>query len=253
MTTKVNYIVASYIGPNRTYPHYQALFDNNPLYFFKKHINFLNTLPHNIRNKITATFVFNDDVSDEIKQTLRYYLPLCYKLVFRKNSGFSYGIWNDVITKTLNDYDYFFLIEDDYIPSRVDFIDHFIKMTDNDVAFVCSLVEDASHERFPEHVPVEDGTFPFPSISNGLITAESCRAVYKKHNTIFNINQNNDYWSAYKNQIYFCKYFTDMGFNLADTTNEFQSPYNNANDPNYVIYGDSRLPPILEPIEVPRD
>jgi hypothetical protein len=34
----------------------------------------------------------------------------------------------------------------------------------------------------------------------------------------FKINFNSDYWSAYTNQIYFCKPLTDMGYNIVEMT-----------------------------------
>ena len=64
------------------------------------------------------------------------------------------------------------------------------------------------------------------------------------------INLNSDYWSAYTNQIYFCKPFTDMGYNIVDTLDEYSSPYNNANAKDLVIYGKGK-PPLLSPIGMP--
>jgi len=250
MSIKVNYIVANYIGPLRSYKHYQDLFSKDPLYFFKKHLDFIRTVhdPDNFR----ATFVFNDDIEDTLKTLLQSYIPDRFEIVFRKNSGFSYGIWNDIILKNLNNYDYFFLIEDDYIPTRSDFILPFKQRCVSKNVFVCGLVEKASPERFPGHVPPNEKEFKFPSISNGLLSAKACREVFNKHGTIFKINSNSDYWSAYTNQIYFCKYFTDMGYNIVDTLDEYESPYNNANSKDLVVYGQGKYPPLLTPIEVPR-
>jgi len=244
MNTRVNYIVANYIGPLRSYAHYQGLFDKDPLFFFKKHIDFLSKLNS---DQITATFVFNDDIDPKLKFELLGYNFGKFEIIFRKNSGFSYGIWNDTIIKNLNDYDFFFLIEDDYIPSRLDFLDPFLDRLKDKVAFVCGLIEEASPDRFPDHVPYYEDPFPFPSISNGLISAEACRTIFKKYETIFKINLNNDYNSAYTNQIYFCKYFTDNGYNITDTLDEFSSSYNNATQRELVIYGDKK-PSLLEPI-----
>ena len=250
MNTRVNYIVANYIGPLRTYAHYQDLFNKDPLCFFRKHLDFLQTV-HN-PDQISTTFVFNDDIDPVIKRQLDDYYPYKFEILYRKNSGFSYGIWNDTIIRNLNDYDYFFLIEDDYIPTRGDFITPFLDRCKDKVAFVCGLVEQASPERFPGHVPPNEDTFPFPSISNGLILGKACKKVYEKYGSVFNINYNTDYWSAYTNQIYFCKYFTDMGYNIIDTLDEYQSPYNNANARDVVIYGQGKKPALLTPIEVPR-
>ena len=250
MSTRVNYIVANYIGPLRTYAHYQDLFDKDPLCFFKKHVDFLQTI-HD-PDQVFTTFVFNDDIDPKIKKALDSYYPHKFEILYRPNSGFSYGIWNDTIIRNLYDYDYFFLIEDDYIPTRGDFILPFKQRCVGKNIFVCGLVEQASPERFPGHVPPNEDTFSFPSISNGLISAKACRDVYRKHGTVFKINYNNDYWSAYTNQIYFCKYFTDMGYNIVDTLDEYESPYNNAHAKELVVYGKGKYPALLTPIEVPR-
>lgn len=245
MNLKINYIVANYVGPLRHYIHYQNIFKSDPLYFFKKHLEFINSSPR-LKN-VTASYIFNDDINDMIKNYLATLDNKNYEILLRKNSGFSYGIWNDIIIKNINDYDYFFLIEDDYIPTRIDFLDHFLKRIKNNTAFVCGLVEQASAERYPSHVSKDDGCFPFASISNGLISAAACREVYKKHGTVFKINLNTDYSSAYSNQIYFYKYFTDMGYGITDTLDEFNTPYNNATHRHCKVYG-NKEDVLLEPL-----
>lgn len=245
MNTRVNYIVANYIGPLRTYAHYQDLFNKDPLCFFRKHLDFLQTV-HN-PDQISTTFVFNDDIDPVIKRQLDDYYPYKFEVLYRKNSGFSYGIWNDTIIKHLNIYDYFFLIEDDYIPVDKNFIEPFRERCVGNTAFVCGLVEEASLERFPGHVSESDGRFPFPSISNGLLSAAACREVFNKHGTVFKINYRSDYQSAYTNQIQFCKHFTDMGYGITDILDEYSSPYNNATKRELTLYG-SNDRPLLQPI-----
>lgn len=247
---RVNYIVAGYIGPVRPYPHYQKLFKNNPLYFFEKHFNFIKDFK---TEELFTTFVFNDDIDIEIKNKLTEYTSENYEIIFRKNSGFSYGIWNDIITKNLNEFDYFFLIEDDYIPARRDFLDHFKKRCVDNVAFVCGLIDHASHQKYPLLVSKNESDFPFPSISNGLLSGEASLHVFNIHNTIFKINLNTDYGSAYENQILFCKHFTDLGYKIIDILDEFKSPYNNANAVDLVMYGKNDYDALITPIEVPRD
>lgn len=242
----VNYIVANYIGPLRRYPHYQELFSKDPLFFLKKHIDLVTRVTD---VDITATFVYNDDLDTDLKKEIERYSRDKIEIVFRKNSGFSYGIWNDTVKNNIDKYDYFFLIEDDYIPCSPEFLRPFIKRTSEKVSFVCGLVETASKQRFPLYVPESDGSFKFPSISNGLLTASSCKIVLDKTGNIFNINSNSDYHSAYKNQIYFCKYFTDMGFDITDILDQYSSPYNNATDMVIKFYGNPNNPSLLKPIE----
>lgn len=249
MSIRVNYIVANYIGPLRTYPQYRKLFNIDPLYFCKKHLDFLETI--DTANQVIATFVFNDDIDEVIKAEIIGAVSDKVELIFRKNSGFSYGIWNDTIIQNLNNYDYFFLIEDDYLPTRNDFLNPFLKRLQHNTAFVCGLVELASANRFPGHVTPGEKPFLFPSISNGLISASACKKVYNSTGSVFKINLNKDYWSAYTNQIYFCKPFIDMDYTIVDTMDEYSSYYNNATVKDLVIYGADKQAPLLIPIEIP--
>lgn len=248
----VNYVVGFYIGSNRTYVKYQKMYKDNPLFFVHKHVDFLEK-SSDITN---ATFVFNDDIDDELKQQINsIVIQNCnLTIIFRPNSGFSYGMWNDTIIRTINDnYDYYFLIEDDYIPTAPDFIKGYVGFFDKSICFVCGLVQIASHNNYPKHVAPSEVPFIFPSISNGLISGDACRAVFAKHNTVFNINFNNDYNSAYTNQIYFCKYFIDIGYKIVDVLKHYSSPYMNATEDNIVIYGEKHKPCLTRPIEISYD
>lgn len=239
MSIKVNYIVANYIGPLR----YSKL---DSLFFFKEHLNFLKNIKTDI--KIFPTFVFNEDVDSQIKKELDGYSE--YDILYRKNSGYSYGAWNDVIIKNINNYnyDYFFLIEDDYIPTCDNFLNPFLDRCKGDTIFVCGLVEEASSVRFPSYVQDNQKSFKFPSISNGLIPAGFCRFFYKKNKKLFNISMDTDKDTAYKNQIYFCKYFTDMGYKITDILDEFKSPFFDSK--NIVTYGNENRLALLKPIEI---
>lgn len=246
--TKTNYIIACYIGPNRRYDHYKHQLNRDPLFFITKHVEFLRTVPN--RHSITGTIVVNDDIDTATAERLRELSPE-FTVILRKNSGFSYGIWNDVVNKTLYQYDNFFLIEDDYLPCTVDFLDPFIQRTySTDTAFVCGMVETASHARFPEHVEPHTAPFLFPSISNGLLVGDKARKAFEIYGSVFRVNQHNEYWTAYTNQIFFCKNLTDLGFNIIDTLDEFSSPYNTVYN-GITLFGGAVKPPLLKPIEVP--
>lgn len=130
---KINYIVAFYIGKNRGYDHYKHKFVYDPLFFVREHVKFVETCNSNI----FPTFVFNDDIPDSIKTDI---IDLCpnIEIIFRPNNGFSYGAWNDAIIKNIDLYDYFFIIEDDYIPTSADFCEPFLNKISDIVPYVCS-------------------------------------------------------------------------------------------------------------------
>lgn len=244
MSTRVNYIAAFYIGDNRSSEYYQKAFYIDPLYFFRRHLRLID----NLDNITRFSFVINNDVSDVLKNEI---ISLANNknldIFFRENSGYSYGAWNDVILHNLNDYDYFFLIEDDYIPADKNFVQPFVNKLKNNVCYVCSLAAEISSEN-NYMVSAHEGKFKHPSISNGMISANACRNIFKNYKSLFRIKPGKVKDDGYWNQIYFLKNFTEQGYDILDTTEEYSSPYLNSSDGSIVIFGDPNLPPLLEPI-----
>lgn len=242
--SKINYIVAFYVGPLRKNAYYNST-AADPLGFMDRQIKFLETA----QGIELATFVFNNDISIEIMYEIQNRTSNIPNLevFYRQNSGFSYGIWNDVIEMNKDKFDYFFLIEDDYIPSRNDFLQPFLDRCRGDVFMVCgrSILVSNSNNNL---VPVEDGSFYHPSISNGLISSKHINLVHNKTQRVFRIVSENTHQAAYLNQLYYVKDYTDMGFLLVDTLDEFSSPFMDSSTVNIKIYGDSNNPALIEPI-----
>jgi hypothetical protein len=246
MNTKVNYVVAFYIGDNRTFPYYQEAFKQDQLCFIRKHIEF-SDYAENINR---FSFVINDDISEELKkEIIQLARGKNIELLFRVNNGYSYGAWNDVVKRNLNEFDYFFLIEDDYLPNFTNFSLPFIQRFKEDTAYVCSLMVEISNE-INEMVPKDLGKFKHPSISNGMLSATAARKVLEKYNVIFRLQNGNTKEIGYWNQTYYLKNFTDMGYEIADTLDEFCSPYLNTLTGEVKIFGNSEHPPLLFPIRV---
>lgn len=246
MSTRVNYIAAFYIGDNRTSQYYQKAFYADPLYFFRRHLRLIDRLDNITR----YSFVINDDISDVLKSEI---ISLASNknldIFFRENSGYSYGAWNDVILHNLKDYDYFFLIEDDYLPADKNFVFPFVNKLKNNVCYVCSLAVEISNEN-NYMVTAQEGKFKHPSISNGMISAAACRQVVKNYNSLFRIKPGKVIDDGYWNQIYFLKNFTDLGYDILDITDEYSSPYLNSTNGSIKIFGDPNLPSLLEPIQI---
>lgn len=246
MSTKVNYIAAFYIGPNRTFPYYQQAFKQDPLCFIRKHAEF----SEYAQNIDRFSFVINDDISEELKEEIiQIAKGKNIELLFRPNNGYSYGAWNDVIMRNLNDFDYFFLIEDDYIPNFTGFVIPFVNKFKEDTAYVCSLMVEINN-KINAMVPEDLGTFRHPSISNGMLSSRIAKIVLSKFNTIFRLQKGSTQEIGYWNQIYFLKNFTDMGYDVNDTTEEFSSPYLNTSTGEVKIYGNTEKPPLLMPIRI---
>jgi hypothetical protein len=246
MTTRVNYIAAFYIGGNRTFPYYQQAFKNDPLCFVRKHIEF----SEYAENIDRFSFVINDDISEELKEEIILLTRgKNIEVLFRINNGYSYGAWNDVVRKNLSEFDYFFLIEDDYLPSFTNFVSPFIQRFNANTSYVCSLMVEISNE-INEMVPKDLGKFKHPSISNGMLSGMAASKILEKYNTIFRLQKGSTKEIGYWNQIYFLKNFTDTGYDVTDTTDEFSSPYLNTSSGELKVYGNSNNPPLLIPIQI---
>lgn len=247
MECKVNYIVGFYIGPNRSNAYYKNTLRDNPLFFMDSHLKFLETA----KGIDLTTFVFNDDIDAETISQISLKTANIPRLevVYRKNSGFSYGIWNDTIERNRTKFNYFFLIEDDYVPSIPNFLDAFLSRCKDNIFYVCGLATEVSNtSNF--NVKIEDGSFFHSAISNGLISCRHVNEVYEKTGCVFRMLDANDYNSGYINQLYYLKNYTDLGFVMSDTTDQFSSPYMDSFNNSIKIYGDANNPSLIEPIVI---
>lgn len=239
MGYNINYVSVFYIGPNRDYASYQEKFKTDPMFFARTHVDFLNQCNNNNIKK--ATFVFNDDITDELKmlavETVCQIKTMDTEVIFRKNTGFSYGAWNDVIKKNLNDFDYFFLIEDDYIPTETDFYQHFVARCTSEYPYVSTFVDE-----------YEPGKF-CASCSNAIIRADACRAIYEKYNEIFVVQDSIRLQDAWWTQMNFLNLFTENGYGMRDILDKYSTHHNtNCHTNQITVFGNPKLPPCLIPI-----
>lgn len=204
-----------YIGPIRDYNSYIEKFANDPLFFAKKHVEFLNTC---IDTPITtATMVYNEEIPDQLKQMAvdltSTITTMQSRTIFRPNGGFSYGGWNDVIAYDIQSgisHDYHFLTEDDYIPTRPDFYKHFINRMDENCPFVCCKIS-----------PPEWGK-AYPERPDGMIREDACRHVYAKYGEVFSTNRALMYPAGWDTQINYINNYQAEGFELRDISDEFK-------------------------------
>lgn len=231
----INYIAAFYLG-NRVHSDYNEALKTNSLFMLEKHIEALFDTDIEL-----VTFVFNlDDISlsKNIEEKIRNYdIKFNYECCFRENKGCSYGAWNDVMIKNLNNFEYFFLIEDDYIPTIKNFYEPFIEKCTLDFPYVCEFCD-----------KTKEG-LSFASISNGLMNSKACKAVYEKHKSIFKIYNDNNYLETfYKTQMECYEYFINNGFGIKDILDEYSAPFMSSITKQITIYGDAKNPVLLSPI-----
>ncbi len=231
----VNYIAAFYIG-DRVHFDYNKSLKCNPLFMLEKHIESLKDTDIKL-----VTFVFNLDdlsVAKAIEEKINSYnISFNYECYFRENKGCSYGAWNDVMIKNLNDFDYFFLIEDDYVPVVKDFYQSFIDKCTDVIPYVCGLVDTSS-----------DGLL-FPSISNGIMNARVCKSIYNKHKTILKIyNEDNLLDTFYRIQMDCYEYFIKEGFGITDILDKYSVPFMSSITKQITTYGNVKNPVLLAPV-----
>jgi hypothetical protein len=228
---KINYIPVFYFGIRRY---------NNPkdkFLFFKKHLEFISTL--SAGSNIEASFVINkidSDSREEIESVIAgYTIDIPFEIIYRQNVQYSYGGWNDAIKKNINkDYDYSFLIEDDYIPTSINFYEPFLKEMNNDTAFVCTKVMAGG---FPRHA----------AISNGLICNEKCKKVLENNIDVFYLSSvmEKGYRFAETNQVLFLNQFLTLGFKFEQISDEFSKPFLDLTKNGIVEHGGTKTAPTV--------
>lgn len=237
MPSKINYIVALYCGA-RMSKKYSLLTAKNKLYFFSKQVEALNKFGEGID---LVSFVFNVDSleqQNEIINSLSFTnIAFKYELFFRENVGASYGAWMECIHKNVNKYDYFFMIEDDYVPICNNFYEPFINKCTDKIQYVCCRA-----------VKETVDLYAHASISNGLITATVCKNLINTSKSVFKIYDSNNYETFYKIQREFLHLYSELGFELSDISENYSIPFYDSSKDRIVYYGNINGDCLLEPL-----
>lgn len=239
---KINYIPAFYYG-NRMNTAYSKELQKNKFFMVDQQIEALNKYGDGIS---LVTFVFNlDHLNDEhniLKEFATRKINFDYEIHCRLNTGASYGAWDEVIKKNLNNFDYFFITEDDFIPATSNFYTPFKMRCKDPTAYVCMFANQAR-----PHLGV-----PHAAIPHGIVKADAARKVFKNQNQIFKIYlQDNSYNTFYQTQMEFFEYFIREGYVISDILDEFSAPYMNSPTRTIITYGNPSNPVLVEPVPIP--
>jgi hypothetical protein len=191
-----------------------------------------------------VTVVVNADEPSEIIRASRvlgqyknYYTEL--KVLIRHNVGHSYGGWNDAVNACIREgqeFDRYFLIEDDYIPVVPDFVDPFAKAWKENTGYVC------------QKVSLWHGQ-PHAGASSGLLMNHVAKASYEKNGSVFSVRPSVKYIEGEWNQIHFLDFITDMGYEIHDCMEYAGLAWGDRNAANRsyrMMIGDKD--PVLEPL-----
>lgn len=239
MKTKITYIVATWLGPRRA-DYYTEQYQSDPYFLIKQHITNLSIFDNDDINKIIIVVNKNDGLIDANLQTelnkLNCKIP--YEIIIRENTGFSYAAWDAGIRYCLQNEinsDYYFLIEDDYVPIQDNFYRCFLNKFSDNVGGVFQLYT-AMH-----------GLKQHAAISNGMISRTVIETCLKKYENIFNIQFNNTYLTAQHNQETFLDHIEAESkiFDIADVAN---IPFYDINIGAIKYFGDITKPTPISPI-----
>lgn len=238
--TRINYVAAFYIGPNRRYDKYIARQQQDPAFLLRYHLELLATCRD---TDITmGTFMFNDDLTEDVRQTLQdtvnsYNLPMASQILYRPNNGYSYGAWNDAVVTNINEADYFMLIEDDYIPDAADFYKVFVERITDETPFCCMYVGPA---------PEWANSKKHACSSNGMLQGKAARKVIEQYGEPFKWYRSNALEEAWRTQTDFLDYFTELGYDFRDCLDEYSvHQYNCQNNQLFIFGVEGARSPIL--------
>lgn len=230
---KIAYVVSCYFGERRIgVVNSCSLIDK--LYFVKKQVEVLNTLDVPHIEKIILTVNINN--SEDIKRLSSYLESVTSKIpieaIFNENKGFSYKAWENAIQHSINeDFDYYFFIEDDYIPVENYFYLYFLDQMTEYTGYVCELV-------FTNHA----------SGPNGIIKKKTLVDIHEKYGRYFDLNDDaKSYIEGENNQWNFLNFVIKEGKILKDITPNVKV-HRMDHYGKVAMFGHLNRDPIIQPI-----
>lgn len=251
----IHYVVAVYLGPRR------LNHGLDPFHFTRQHLKFLQN-----SNCTQVTFVCNQYEYQYDKWlpiiVHEANLPMPANVVFRNNIDCSYGAWEYAVIQQINqNFDYHFLIEDDFIPTNQNFAHHFIQKMKPNVAYTCSKLF-----LHPLH----------PAVSNGLLSHQIAQKMFQEKRKIFKLNhavgtskpivvgirgvpwplpnhrriqRGLDYSACERNQMHFLDFFKEKGYDLDHVADLMSVPFKHHFQQIHQDYGSELLPPAIVPMD----
>ena len=247
---KVNYLVTFYFG-SRNNQDYNNEIEGGKFFFPEKHFEFLEKYSYDNIEKVI--FVINMTMNDNQEEIENYFKEnsnrisddVEIRLLFRDNTHFSYGGWNDGILDDLEEgsnADYYFCVEEDYILADENSIFPMIERCTGDVAYVCSNFQSGSINPDPNYI--DHASHP-----QGIISRDSCQKVYEKFGSpLYMIDGNNDYPHAWKIQETYFKYHLEFGYKITDYLDKYSSDFLDTGSMSIRTFGDKDTKRLIVPI-----
>lgn len=234
---KIHYIVSVYIGERLT-QSVNRLIKKDPYHYIKKHLECLKKFKVPDIAKVTFVISKNNQKIDEGAKKIvqEHKIGANVEVILRENFGMSYSAWNEVISNSIDkneEYDYFFLIEDDYVPNVDYFYQYFVDVCTPKTFFVAQKY-------------MNFDTNPHPAISNGLLSYEQAKNAKQNFGSVFKTDSSNsDYNTGIQNQINYLKNGQTLGCEFPDVEKTTFIPF--LDRTHYSFYGSADKPIVLIP------
>jgi RimJ/RimL family protein N-acetyltransferase len=180
-----------------------------------------------------------DEAIPEKIKDLNIKIPI--EFIFRENKNLSYGAWNaGIINNIDSEDDYFFLIEDDYIPVVDHFYDPFIEQNGPFVGYIAQLMNFMFDP-------------PHASISNGIIPVWVAKRIKSGYDSVFLLEEPKP---EYQNmdQVTFLDHIRENKLIFKDVSETTHIPFLDSSEyegieDKIVYYGNDKSQIILEPAQ----
>lgn len=204
-------------------------------FYLRKQLDFISSNPKYIDTFyiiVNSTAEANQEEIIDIVNS--YEININVITIFRENINLSYGAWNDAIKIDVQNnggHDYYFLIEDDYIPISPSFIDAFLSKIKDKTAFVAVRVSPPlpdDIQNLKSHIEINDEDLPVihASNSNGLLNGLAVKEMLEKYENVFLIFSSSTYEFAETNQLMFLQMFVKNGYSITDISDRHLEIFN---------------------------
>lgn len=228
---KVAYLLAAFPGPrlNGDIPAYAEDYT----LFLRHHIKMLELYEHNcdVYIIINEPSTYRPNVREYLEE-----LSSKYTVWRRPNIGCSYGAWDHAF-RQIPDYDYYILMEDDYVPVQDNFDTKLVNLIEqHQSAYLCTMIGWGCG----------GGTLPHAAISNGIVNGNVVRNVLARGGFRFSDRHIDIGTDGRAGQVTFSQDFLSGGA-ITDFTDVYKAPFWHVD--RLVNYGDWAPEVLLAPYQ----
>lgn len=237
----IHYISAIYTG-RRKNTRLSNMLSDKPHFLAKMQINALRFIDIPLVKKVT--FVISPSHEERDNHVVKYIQDRIDVMpgveinayIAPNNDYWSYSAWNDCMGKNINDDNHFFLIEDDYAPSKSEFYAPFMKKISDKIAYVSQF-----------STTVDGGRYR-ASISNGLMNIDAAKKHHEKFGRCLHLPRPRGKIMnrGVEGQKLFLDNFQGLGYSVKDISDEYHQPFLTSRN-EIISFGKRHAESVIEP------